>query len=365
MSVLRNTHRGRGLSNRAGLAEGRVLSDPSEPLRLLELCPAAAATALRDMPELAASLGVGAVLVKEESTRMGLGSFKALGAVYAIARLAAERVGGADKLTQAPQRTAALSDRVFACASAGNHGMSVAVGARLFGARAIIYLADTVPEAFVARLHRFGAEVRRAGATYEASMDAAQADCERNGWTLLSDSSWPGYVELPMRVMQGYLVMAAEVADQIGEPPSHIFLQAGVGGLAAAMTAYFRTCWGDGPTIIVVEPDAAATLLRSIEAGRPVDAVGTSSIMGRLDCKSPSHLALDELARNADFFVTITDQQCIETVEDLRHLGLATTPSGGAGLAALQHLGSHYTEFGLDASSRVLAFMTEGPEDGA
>lgn len=365
MSVLRNIHRGRGLSSRLGLAEGRVLSDPGEPQSLQALWPAAAVTALREIPDLADKASVGAVFVKDESTRMGLGSFKALGAAYAIARLAAERAGGAEQLKLAPQRPAMLEDMVFACASAGNHGLSVAVGARMFGARAIIYLADTVPESFAARLHRLGAEVRRVGASYEASMVAAQADCERNDWTLLSDSSWPGYVELPMRVMQGYLVMAAEVADQIGERPSHIFLQAGVGGLAAAMTAYFRACWGDGPTIIVVEPDVAATLLRSIEAGRPVEAPGPSSVMGRLDCKTPSYLALDELARNADFFVTTTDQQCVETVGDLQRLGMPTTPSGAAGLAALMHLGADRTELGLDTSSRVLAFVTEGLEDAA
>ncbi len=363
MFVLRNPHRMHGLPERAGLADGSVSSDPREPQHLLAHCPAARATALRDLPELARRSRVGAVMVKDERERMEIGSFKALGAAYAIARLAAERAGGPEALARDPQRSAKLEDMVFACASAGNHGLSVAVGARMFGARAIIYLADTVPEAFARRLHRFGAEVRRTGAFYEASMAAARADCEHNGWTLLSDSSWPGYVELPMRVMEGYLVMAAEAADQIGMHPSHIFLQAGVGGFAAAMTAYFRVRWGAGPTIVVVEPDIAATLLKSIEAGRPVQVPGPNSVMGRLDCKEPSHLALGELARNADFFMTITDRQCMEMVEDLLRLGMATTPSGAAGLAAVQHLGSDRKILGLDSGSRVLAFITEGPEE--
>lgn len=362
MSVLRNPRRRQGLSIRSGLAEGQVLSDPALPQRLLAHCPAAGPTALREFPDLARRHNIGRVLIKDESTRMAMGSFKALGAAYAIAWLAAERAGGPEALARHPQRAGLLDDMVFACASAGNHGLSVAVGARMFGARAVVYLADTVPEAFAARLHRCGAEARRAGASYEASMATAEADCNSHGWTLLSDSSWPGYVELPIRVMEGYLVIAAEVADLIDEPPSHIFLQAGVGGFAAAMTAYFRARWADGPTIIVVEPDVAAPLFHSIAAGRPVEVPGPASVMGRLDCKAPSHLALGELARHADIFLTITDRQCLASVEDLRVFGVGTTPSGAAGLAALFHSGDDRESLGLDAESRVLTFVTEGPE---
>ncbi|WDR07514.1 diaminopropionate ammonia-lyase [Devosia rhodophyticola] len=345
-----------------GLAGGRILSDPAEPYRLLAHCPAANTTTLRDMPELARTNNVAKVFVKDESARMGLGSFKALGAAYVIARFAMERAGGPEALARHSQRQTILSDMVFACASAGNHGLSVASGARIFGARAIVYIADSVPEPFAGRLRDLGAEVRRVGAFYEASMEAAKLDCERNGWTLLSDSSWPGYVELPMRVMEGYLVVGAEVADQIDAPPTHIFLQAGVGGFAAAMTAHFRMCWGEEPTIIVVEPDAAATLLESVRAGQPTDVPGPESIMGRLDCKSPSHLALAELARNADIFQTISDQQSLETVGDLGRLGIPTTPSGAAGFAGFTHLGADRDTFGLNDQSRVLIFVTEGPE---
>ena len=358
--MLRNPHRGRGLPG--GL--GPVLSDPSRVQELLALCPAAGPTPILDLPEVARECGVGRVLAKDERGRMGLGSFKALGAACAIAGLAAERAGGLAALAAAPRRDALLADAVFACASAGNHGLSVAAGARIFGARAVVYLAETVPEAFAERLRRAGAEVRRTGSDYEASMAAAEADCARNGWTLLSDSSWPGYVDLPTRVMEGYLVMGAEVAGQIDRPPTHVFLQAGVGGLAAAMTACFRACWGDGPVIVVVEPDVAATLLLSIDAGRPVEAQGPSSVMGRLDCKAPSHLALGELARNADFFTTVDDSGCVATVDRLKHLGLETTPSGAAGLAALLDPGADREALGLDAESRVLAFVTEAAEGG-
>jgi diaminopropionate ammonia-lyase len=213
--------------------------DAAGVARLLALCPAHAHTPLHDMPALARQAGAGRVFVKDERARMGLGSFKALGAAHAIAREAAAAVQG-DGWTQA------LTGRTYVTASAGNHGLSVAAGARLFGARAVIYLAEMVPEAFAARLHAKGAQVVRAGATYEASMEAAEQAARDQGWTLLSDSSWPGYTELPLRVMEGYLQLAAEAAAQMEIAPTHILLQAGVGGLAAAVAAMPALCGAMG-----------------------------------------------------------------------------------------------------------------------
>ena len=166
--------------------------------------------------------GAARVTIKDERGRMGLGSFKALGAAYAIAREAAA-AGGA--------LPTALTGRTYVTASAGNHGLSVAAGARIFGAAAVIYLADTVPESFAARLRGMGAQVVRAGADYEASMVAAGHSAKAQGWTLLSDGSWPGYVDLPFRVMEGYRQIATEIVGQMTDRPTHVLLQAGVGGL--------------------------------------------------------------------------------------------------------------------------------------
>lgn len=226
-----------------------------------------------------------------------------------------------------------------------------------------------MPEAFAARLRRTGAEVLRAGERYEEAMAAAAEAAEARGWTLLSDSSWPGYLELPARVMEGYLVAAAEAVEALKEPPSHVFLQAGVGGFAAAMAALFRARWGEAPRIVVVEPAAARCLLESLRAGRAVRAPGPVSTMGRLDCKEASLLALAALARDADLFVDLEEDPCAQTVALLAEHGLETTPSGAAGLAALQHAalqhqGAARQALGLTPDSRVLAFVTEGAEAG-
>lgn len=363
MEVLQNPFRGPGLPESAGLAVGEISVDPTEPLALLARCPAAAPTPLCEHPDPAREFGVESLLLKDERARMKLGSFKALGAAYVIAREAALRVDGPDGPADRDRMAHALDDSVYACASAGNHGLSVAAGARLFGATAVIYLADSVPEAFADRLRRLDAEVVRPGGDYGNAMATVAADAERSGWTLLSDSSWPGYVDLPRRVMEGYLVMGTEVVEAVAKPPTHIFLQAGVGGLAAAMTALFRERWGDGPTIVIAEPDRAPALIESIRAGHPVATNGAESNMGRLDCKEPSHLALGALARGADHFVTITDEQATATVEKLATRGFDTTPSGAAGVAALQHADEQRGVLGLTPESRILAFISEGREE--
>lgn len=346
--ILPNPHRGVGL-NPAALVPS---ADAEAVARLLALCPAHGETPLRDMRKLASSLGIASLHLKDERARMGLGSFKALGAAYAIAREAADVV-------EDDTWDHALAGRVFVTASAGNHGMSVAAGARIFGARSIIYIAETVPEAFAERLRAQNAEVRRVGAKYEDSMAAAERDAAADGFTLLSDSSWPEYTHLPYHVMEGYTQMAAEAATAMPLPPTHIFLQAGVGGLAAGVAAYARKVWRDEPEIVIVEPDAAPALIESIRAGHLVTTEGPVSEMGRLDCKTPSMIALEGLARDADHFVTISEAQAADAVTRIAEHDIHTTPSGVAGLAALLQ-----GVVCLTSDARVLVFISEGPEDG-
>ncbi len=341
MNILENNWRGTGLSEDVLSGAPWPSADAATPEALLKQCPAAAETPLVKVD------GYGAQLwVKDERGRMGLGSFKALGAAYVIAHAAAN--SGAEYISTA------LAGQTYATASAGNHGMSVAAGARIFGAKAVIYLSHTVPESFAARLEEKGAQVEWAGDDYEASMAAAMKGAEENGWTLLSDSSWPGYFELPHRLMEGYLAMAAEATRQMPEPPTHIFLQAGVGGLAGACAAWFRSAWGEEPKIIVVEPEWAPALTASIEAGKPVKTQGPVSNMGRLDCKEPSLIALKGLAREADSFVTISEEEASAILPELAEKGLESSESGAAGIAALKGMS-------LGADARVLCILSEGP----
>lgn len=315
---------------------------------LVERCPLHAETPLTELTSLAAEAGVAQLWVKDERDRMELGSFKALGAAYVIA---CDMVRGNHE------------GRTYVAASAGNHGLSVAAGAQAFGAASVIYLADSVPESFAARLREYGAEVRRAGATYEDSMAAAHQAAEDNGWALLSDSSWPGYFERPHRLMEGYLVLMTEAIRQMPTPPSHIFLQAGVGGLAGACAALARQAWGETPLIVVVEPDAAPALYGSIQNGAPIESGGPVSAMGRLDCKMPSLIALKGLARDADAYTLISEQEGEAGAEAVRAAGMVSTPSGAAGIAALLSLSeAQKAELGLDPQSVVLTVLSEGPE---
>lgn len=344
MNLLTNPYRGMGLNHPDLDPMPWPSTDAARPRALLDRCPEARKTPLVQAPQLASRAGVARFDIKDERGRMGLGSFKALGAAYVIARDAEEgRARGA----------------TYVAASAGNHGLSVAAGARVFGARAVIYLARTVPEAFAVRLRSEGAEVVREGEIYEASMEAAARAAEVNGWRLLSDSSWPGYYERPHVLMEGYLALMEETIAELEAPPTHIFLQAGVGGLAAAAAALARVAWVDAPQIIVVEPEAAPALFASIAAGGPVVADGPVSAMGRLDCKEPSLIALKGLARDADIFMTISEEEAASGLAETEAAGLPSTPSGAAGIAGCL---SGAGELGLGPGARVLCILSEGPE---
>jgi len=328
------------------MAEGDISIDIEAARMLYARCPVAKPTPLISLDTLASDLGIASLAAKDERQRMGLGSFKALGAVYALAKEAV--AAGGDPAT-------ALAGRTYVCASAGNHGISMAAGARLFGAAAVVYLSRTVPESFAERLRDKDATVLRAGADYEESLTAAMEESVKRGWHLLSDSSWEEYSDPARNVMEGYLIMGAEAAEEIATPPTHVFLQAGVGGLAAAGAAMARRAWGDAVHIVIVEPEAAPALHESIEAGRPVNAAGPVSIMGRLDCKEPSHLALKYLAREADAFVLVSEREGQDAAARLEDAGMETTPSGAGGFAGL---------CGMTAPNmRAMIYVSESVDD--
>ena len=305
------------------------------------------------------------LLVKDETSRFRMGAFKALGGIYAMAAVLLAQWREENQADIEPEQlfTEEIQDWsrqfTFVCASAGNHGLAVATGAKLFNAGCRIHLADTVPAAFENRLQALGVTVVRSGANYEQSMHAAMADCA-NGEILLSDSAWEGYSQIPSLVMEGYTVMAEELrADFQAEDlwPTHVFLQAGVGGLAAAITSHIRSLWPHQPTITVVEPDAAACLMESHRRKTLTEVTGPVSSMGRLDCKLPSTLAFDILHRQADQFVCISDLDAERAVAFLAAHQLCTTPSGAAGVAAVLNAAGQNPE--IPDNAICLALVTE------
>lgn len=307
------------------------------------------------------------VLAKDETGRMGLGAFKALGAPYAVARIIeAEWLARTGEILT-PDRMGDADIRAFAvtlsfvCASAGNHGMGVAAGARAMGAKARVHLANTVPEGFADRLRALGAEVVRSGEVYDESVAAAIADADTSGAILLADGTWPGYTEIPKLVMEGYCVIAEELRREFetsGNWPTHVYLQAGVGGLAAAMAHMIRLNWAEQPELIIAEPEAAPCLKASHLAAHPVRADGPESNMGRLDCKEPSIVAWQVLERCSVRYETLSEEEGRAASDAMGALGLATTPSGAAGFAALRKHGPLLDD---DQSFRPLVIVSEGP----
>lgn len=299
--------------------------------------------------------GVGSVHVKDEAGRFGLGSFKALGGAYAVRGVVRAALGKAVTVC---------------CATDGNHGRSVAWGAARFGAGCRIFVHEGVSAGRVEAIARYGAVVERAGATYDELVRFAAAAAAREGWVVVSDTSWPGYTEIPREVMQGYRVMVDEALDQMGAlAPTHVFIQGGVGGVAAAVAVHVRSRVQPTPVLVVVEPEQAACLLLSAEAGEMRTAPGAlDTIMAGLACGEPSLLAWQELERSASAFMAIPDAAAVDGMRMLAGVGVVSGESGAAGMAGLMLAAGNAAArgaLGLDGDSRVLVFSTEGATDPA
>lgn len=338
--------------------------------------PGYAPTPLLDLPDVAAAARVGRVAYKDEGGRFGLGSFKALGGAYAVMRLLqAElaRRGIAGAATAAAlmegtfrQATGAIT---VTCATDGNHGRSVAWGAQRFGARCVIFVHETVSQGRRDAIAKWGAEIRVVPGNYDDAVREAQKQADANGWFVVSDTSYPGYTEVPRDVMQGYRVMADEAAEQFGGAPSHVFIQGGVGGVAAAVSVQMRARFGAATRVVVVEPDKAACLLASAEAGQPTTVPGDlDTLMAGLACGEPSLLAWQELERAAFAFMAVPDESAVACMKALaaRRPPVVAGESAVAGMAGLLLAAAEpfaRTALCLDEASRVLLFGTEGATD--
>lgn len=336
-----------------------------------------APTPLASLATLAAELDVASIHYKDEGGRFGLGSFKALGGAYAVFRLLAaelrRRHGSVDEAALAAGQLKNLAKAItVCCATDGNHGRSVAWGARMFGARAVIFIHAAVSQKRADAIRGYGAEVVRTTGNYDDSVRQADRAAAANGWFVVSDTSYPGYTDVPRDVMQGYVVMVAEALGALDLPPTHVFIQAGVGGLAAAVIAHLWEAFGrDMPAIVVVEPNKAACLYESALAGKPTTVDGDlDTVMAGMACGEPSVIAWPILQGGAAAFMAIPDNAAVSTMQLLASGAAGATIAGGeSGVAGLAGLivaaGSPdwRQTLGLDRASRVLLFGSEGDTD--
>jgi diaminopropionate ammonia-lyase len=341
--------------------------------------PGYQATPLRDLAGLARSCGLATICYKDESSRFGLGSFKALGGAYAVSRVLESeiskasgepRLGGGESLRGHAELVRGIT---VTCATDGNHGRSVAWGAQLFGCRCVIYIHATVSKSRQQAIESYGATVVRTPGNYDDSVRQAQADARRNGWFVVSDTSYDGYMEIPRDVMQGYSVMVQEALDSMTSVPTHVFLQAGVGGMAAAVAGHlWETLGEDRPQIVICEPDQAACLYESARAGEPVAVTGDlDTIMAGLACGEVSRLAWTVLSRAVSAFMIVPDDLARVCMK-LLAAGIEGDPplvageSAVAGLAGLLAVSANprwRESLALGPESRVLLIGTEGDTD--
>ena len=340
-----------------------------------------APTPLVSLSGLAERIGVGRIDYKHEGPRFGLGSFKALGGSYAAMRVLQRELSAqlGRGVTLEEIRSGALARDcagvTLVSATDGNHGRSLAWGCQRFGAPCRIYIHAEVSEGRAAAMRDLGAEVIRIAGDYDDSVRLAKEEAATNGWFVVSDTSWEGYSEPPRDVMAGYGVMTREVCAALEAPPTHVFLQGGVGGLAGSVAAALRQFYGVGsPRVVIVEPDRAACLFDSARAGQATNfTITEETIMAGLSCGEPSEMAWQILAEEARDFLTIPDRIVAPTVRLLAQ-GACGDPvveageSAVAGLAALiaaRQDADLSDSLGLEATSRVLLIGSEGVTDPA
>ncbi len=326
-------------------------------------------TPLIDLPDLAVELGLGRLTIKDESDRLGLPAFKILGASWAICRAIGARVGvdpAGLTLDGLRARLGTASSLTLVTATDGNHGRAVARMARLLGVAARIYAAAGVSEAALDGIRSEGAELIVDHQPYDTVvLTAAASAADRPDELLIQDTSWEGYREIPMWIVDGYTTMLAEIDDQLGlglTKLTHIVVPMGVGSLAQAVLQHYRSMSAVSPRVIGVEPTTAAGITRSLLAGHVAHVDTRETIMAGLNCGTPSQAAWPYLSRGLDAAVAVTDPEALEAVRDLHRAGVGAGPCAAAALAALRVIiaagGADQTSLGPHA--HVVLIGTEG-----
>lgn len=346
--------------------------------------PQYSVTELHQLPHLAAALKVKNIYVKDESTRFGLNAFKVLGGSYAIACELAGRFGmdggRPDYKALLHESLKRKADRVtFVTATDGNHGRGVAWTAAHLGCRSVVFMPKGAAAERLENIRKLGAEASVTEFNYDDAVRHARSCSEKYGWTLVQDTSWEGYEEIPLHIMQGYMTMACEAVLQLEEArPTHVFLQAGVGSMAGAVAAFLKNYYGGQcPRIIIAEPDKADCMYRTAAAGDGrLHFVGGAldSIMAGLCCGEPCSLGWNILKRHASHFISMPDWVAACGMRTLAaplpgdgRIVSGESGAAGFGLAAavlrLPQLEPLKQEMELGEDSVILCFSTEGATD--
>lgn len=337
-------------------------------------------TPLLSLPALAASLGVEQILVKDESQRFGLNAFKMLGGAWAIARLLCKETGSdINEFSFAAFRQQQRAPMTFATTTDGNHGRGVAWAARQLGQHAVIYMPKGSSPARVKHITDLGAECIVTQMNYDDTVRLTMRNAEKQGWKVVQDTAWEGYSEVPTWIMQGYATLADEAVEQmqaLGTSPTHVFLQAGVGAMAAGVLGYLCDVYEAASLhAVIVEPDKADCLFRSAKRGEMVNVGGEmNTIMAGLACGEPNPLGWPLLRNCARQFISCEDRVAALGMrvlgnplgDDPRIIsGESGAVSAGVLAAVLHHPQSQALKekLRLTPASRVLLLSTEGDTD--
>ncbi|MET9361217.1 diaminopropionate ammonia-lyase [Streptomyces sp. NPDC006632] len=326
--------------------------------------PDYAPTPLTELPALARELEVGRVFVKDESSRLGLPAFKALGASWAVRRILAERPAAADGADPEPVTLVTATD--------GNHGRAVARVARLLGQRAHVFVPRGVHPRAVSAITAEQAKVTQVAGPYDEAVRLAAERAGRADAVLVQDTGWPGYERIPAWIVEGYSTLCAEIDEQltaagVAAGPGLVAVPVGVGSLAQAVVTHYRSRpSGQAPALLSVEPMAAACVLESLTRDAPVSITTGDTAMAGLNCGTPSSIAWPHLRNGLDAAVAVSDPEAARAAATLAELGVSSGPCGAAGLAGLRALldtpenGRWRTALGLGPSSVIVLLSTEG-----
>mgnify|MGYP001157160996 FL=1 len=349
------------INKRSKFSKNNILSilsknEMDEAYRVISNWDNYSPTPLISLNKLSEKLKLNKIFYKDESKRFNLKSFKALGGAYAV-----EKVSKGN------------NEIVISTATAGNHGRSVAWGSKKLGLKCKIFISEYVSEFRAKIMRSFGADVIRVKGNYDASLKECIKQSKQNNWQIVQDVAWQDYKLVPKLTMAGYSVMMKEISEQINnEQISHVILQAGVGGMAAAMVAGIARYLDNVPKIIVVEPDGAACVLESIKAGELKKiSIKKESLMGGMSCDEVSLVPWEILKNSVSYCITVSDDYISKTIKFLANCkfsdekivgGECSTP-GIISLTGLCNDSKIKNEINLNENSNVLLFGCEGDAD--